>query len=757
MDERKTNYLKELKSNTSFFTTALTGVVLGLILFLLDKFNMPGKLLARFGLTAKFSSVVIPALYGLLFTAIAFVILIVLAKVLRKTWQREDTLLVSYDFFALTVLLGNTIGLDEGSGKVTFGVVLFVLGALLTIARALRITEAEPKERETLPMVEYKEAIVKRYGFPYLVVAGVVLGVAIGLILHFVDVDAIVGSVFSGWADLTKMEKIGYVAGIGGALAVALNLYTICNYRKAKVTCLDANLVIMTIASFFAGVFFALNQDRFAWHYHSWYLITLILAGTLIIRSVNVDAKTEDKKYNKVTLYFLALARKLSVGLMLAVAVVVAGSLIKLDAAGFANAFKDGNGVFTIVGLGGSLAIVVMAIESLIRDKLTAKNVTLLDFALCVSFMISGIMLFDLIGGYSVAKLVIFLVAFVVVAFLLVRRILASGFANEEVIEVVTEEPEEHEELFEEEVSEAEETVEEPEEVEEAVEETVMTADPEEELVADGDKLVIRRTRFVNKMKFTSDTTKQYYTEIKNLLLSYGAKSKISRRNEAFRKSGLIAKISLSGRSLRLHLPLDPNDEERFPTSKYHQTSLLEKKQFSEVPFTIKIKSNRGLKRALELVEMVCLEKPLKKKRKFEAQDFTADLEVNGEAIFDKLDLSDKLTDHFDKEYLAAFKNETPEETLTEMMELIPNIEKTEPRDGEIQNIYIDTVLDKLEGDVISLETLKDVNIISKATNNICVKIHDELDRPIRVECDEITPEAALAVLALNGKVFLKK
>lgn len=755
MDERKTNYLKELKSNTSFFTTALTGVVLGLILFLLDKFNMPGKLLSRFGLTAKFSSVVIPALYGLLFTAIAFVILIVLAKVLRKTWQREDTLLVSYDFFALTVLLSNTIGLDEGAGKVTFAVIIFVLGVLLTIARALRITEAKEKE-ETLPMVEYKEAIVKRYHFPYLVLAGVVLGVAIGLILHFVDVDAIVGSIFSGWADLTKMEKIGYVAGIGGALALALNLYTICNYRKAKITCLDANLLILTIASFFAGIFFAIDQDRFAWHYHSWYMITLILAGTLIIRSINVNAKTEDKQYDKVTLYFLRLAKKLSVGLMLAVAVIVAGSLIKLDAVGFANAFKDGNGLFTIVGLGGALAIVVMAIESLIRDKLTAKDVTLLDFSLCVSLMISGIMLFDLVGGYSVAKLVIFLVAFVVVAFLLVRRILSSGFTNEEIIEVAIEEPEEHEELFEEEVSEAEEPVEEPEEndIDDNEENNVAAIDSEEVV---SDKLVIRRTRFVNKMKFTSETTKQYYTEIKNLLLSYGAKSKISRRNEAFRKSGLIAKISLSGRSLRLHLPLDPNDEERFPTSKYHQTSLLEKKQFSEVPFTIKIKSNRGLKRALELVEMVCLEKPLKKKRKFEAQDFTADLEVNGEAIFEKLGLQEKMTEHFNKEYLLDFKNETTEETLNEMMELIPNIEKAEPKDGEIQNIYIDTVLDKLEGDVISLETLKDANIISKATNNICVKIHDELDKPIRVECDEITPDAALAVLALNGKVFLKK
>ena len=32
----------------------------------------------------------------------------------------------------------------------------------------------------------------------------------------------------------------------------------------------------------------------------------------------------------------------------------------------------------------------------------------------------------------------------------------------------------------------------------------------------------------------------------------------------------------------------------------------------------MKIKSDRALKRALELIELVCLEKPLKKKRKYE-------------------------------------------------------------------------------------------------------------------------------------------
>ena len=257
-------------------------------------------------------------------------------------------------------------------------------------------------------------------------------------------------------------------------------------------------------------------------------------------------------------------------------------------------------------------------------------------------------------------------------------------------------------------------------------------------------------------MKFTSDKTKEYYSQIKNLLLSYGTKNKVARRNEAFRKSGLVAKISISGKSLRLHLPLDPNDEERFPTSKYHQISLANKKQYSEVPFTLKIKSDRALKRALELIELVCLEKPLKKKRKYEETDFTKDLQVDGEAIFEKLGLLDEMTDNVNKEYIDNFEANHMDD-IDAIVQLLPKINKVEPNEGETQNIYIDTVLDKIEGDVINLDSLKKANLISLSTNNICVKIHENLNKPITVECDEITSDAVVAVLAVNGKIFLKR
>ena len=272
----------------------------------------------------------------------------------------------------------------------------------------------------------------------------------------------------------------------------------------------------------------------------------------------------------------------------------------------------------------------------------------------------------------------------------------------------------------------------------------------------EGLNIKAKRTTFANKIKFTSDKVKEFYSLLKNKLLSYGCKSRLTRRNEQFRKSGLVAKISVSGKTVKLHLPLNPLDEEKYPTTKYHQVDLSSKKQYAEVPFTVKVKSERGLNRALALIEEVCASKNFKLRRNYEAYDFAQDLVVDGSAVFEKLGCTDRLTNEYNDEYLALFKEECAE-AYENLYAYLPVVNKDGSSDGETQNVYIDTVLPKLEGDVISLETLKAANVVAKATNNICVKIHDKLDRKITVVCDEISVEAALAVLALGGKVLLTK
>lgn len=767
---RKTNLISELKSHTNLLLSGSIGVALAFLTFLMDKFNLLSNILMKVGANLDTSSAVRYTFYGVSLALIVVVLILIATKMLKNTLQKTDSLLVVYDFFTLTMFLTYAIGLGEGATKIIVTGCLFLLAILLTIVRWVKVTE---ETNYTSSTAQYRVTVVSKYSLEVLVLTGIAVGIGFGLLCHYTNLSVALGNMFDFWKNSDRVQKTTIVSCVFGGIFLVINLYTLIARKKSKVNWLDATLIVLAVASFFSGLYFALSTTAVPhFKYYIWFGVMIALAGTILLRALLVNTEhDENKELNRLGLYEVTVAKHTPLTFILFVAGLVSLSLNRLDAKGLANAFATGaNTFFTLVGFVGLASLIVIGIISLFKDKLTSNKVIALDSVIVAALIMGGMMILALLKEYSLVKLIIWLIAMVATLVIFVLRVMKHQFAmaGEELPAVEeNEETEEIEEPIAEEIleetdaevddSEHVETIDETEEEAEDEELPVEEESNNEEIIdVPTDKLVIRRTKFINKMKFTSDKTKEYYSQIKNLLLSYGTKNKVARRNEAFRKSGLVAKISISGKSLRLHLPLDPNDEERFPTSKYHQISLANKKQYSEVPFTLKIKSDRALKRALELIELVCLEKPLKKKRKYEETDFTKDLQVDGEAIFEKLGLLDEMTDNVNKEYIDNFEANHMDD-IDAIVQLLPKINKVEPNEGETQNIYIDTVLDKIEGDVINLDSLKKANLISLSTNNICVKIHENLNKPITVECDEITSDAVVAVLAVNGKIFLKR
>ena len=770
---RKTNLISELKSHTNLLLSCSIGVALAFLTFLMDKFNLLSDILMKVGANLDTSSAVRYTFYGVSLALIVVVLVLIATKMFKNSLQKTDSLLVVYDFFTLTMFLTYAIGLGEGATKIIVTGCLFLLAILLTIVRWVKVTEETDYTSST---AQYRVAVVSKYSLEVLVLTGIAVGIGFGLLCHYTNLSVALGNMFDFWKNSDRVQKTTIVSCVFGGIFLVINLYTLIARKKSKVNWLDATLIVLAVASFFSGLYFALSTTAVPhFKYYIWFGVMIALAGTILLRALLVNTEhDENKELNRLGLYEVTVAKHTPLTFILFVAGLVSLSLNRLDAKGLANAFATGaNTFFTLVGFVGLASLIVIGIISLFKDKLTSNKVIALDSVIVAALVMGGMMILALLKEYSLVKLIIWLIAMVATLVIFVLRVMKNQFAmaGEELPAVEeSEETEEIEEPIAEEILEEtdaevddsehvetiDETEEEAEDEELPVEEETEENNNEEIIDVPTDKLVIRRTKFINKMKFTSDKTKEYYSQIKNLLLSYGTKNKVARRNEAFRKSGLVAKISISGKSLRLHLPLDPNDEERFPTSKYHQISLANKKQYSEVPFTLKIKSDRALKRALELIELVCLEKPLKKKRKYEETDFTKDLQVDGEAIFEKLGLLDEMTDNVNKEYIDNFEANHMDD-IDAIVQLLPKINKVEPNEGETQNIYIDTVLDKIEGDVINLDSLKKANLISLSTNNICVKIHENLNKPITVECDEITSDAVVAVLAVNGKVFLKR
>ena len=131
------------------------------------------------------------------------------------------------------------------------------------------------------------------------------------------------------------------------------------------------------------------------------------------------------------------------------------------------------------------------------------------------------------------------------------------------------------------------------------------------------------RRSFLSRLVQSQGDVQEYYSAIKNKLLSYkGVKGRISWGNESFNKGRTyIAKVSAKSKTLYLYLALDPATLEE---GTYNFEDMSAKKKYENVPVLVKIKGPRKLKYALELIEKICDENlALPANKNFEEADYT--------------------------------------------------------------------------------------------------------------------------------------
>ena len=166
------------------------------------------------------------------------------------------------------------------------------------------------------------------------------------------------------------------------------------------------------------------------------------------------------------------------------------------------------------------------------------------------------------------------------------------------------------------------------EEVAQPVVETVVTEETTEETEGAEDSEANKRVTFAEKMLTLDDDTKAFYTEIDNEFRSYRkVNARVSIRGVSYRLGReLVAKLTARGKTMRLHLALDVN---AFPQNVYFQKDLSDSKAYEEVPFMVKVRSARGLKNALKLIEELAAVKGIEKKARYTAIDSIAELREN--------------------------------------------------------------------------------------------------------------------------------
>lgn len=178
----------------------------------------------------------------------------------------------------------------------------------------------------------------------------------------------------------------------------------------------------------------------------------------------------------------------------------------------------------------------------------------------------------------------------------------------------------------------------EPEEEEEAVIEQSDVMEELDETPADGEIITDEDESeeggvdFANMMKYNrsfiariiqgTDEQKNYYGEVKTALLSYNkVNSNIAWGAERFNKGReTIARFKIRGKTLCLYLALDPKE---FETSVYNHADVSDNKSMSGTPMMVKIKSPRGVKKAIRLIDIMLAQRD-GVKRSIAARDFAA-------------------------------------------------------------------------------------------------------------------------------------
>ena len=112
------------------------------------------------------------------------------------------------------------------------------------------------------------------------------------------------------------------------------------------------------------------------------------------------------------------------------------------------------------------------------------------------------------------------------------------------------------------------------------------------------------RQPFINRIITADADIKANYNEIKNEILSYGVKARLSRGGETFRlHEKRYVKIYLVGKTLKVYFALSPED---YKDSTIPVEDVGHRPNYADMPLLFKVRSGLSVRRCKELVKAAC-------------------------------------------------------------------------------------------------------------------------------------------------------
>ena len=293
-----------------------------------------------------------------------------------------------------------------------------------------------------------------------------------------------------------------------------------------------------------------------------------------------------------------------------------------------------------------------------------------------------------------------------------------------------------------------------------------------------GDKrvYVTYNRSFESKIIQGSDVLKSRYSVIKNKLLAYKKmKSRMSWSNETFRAGRpAFAKLAVRGRTISLYLAL-PTAE--YAATKYRFEAVSDVKKYEQTPMRLKLRSDRSVKYACELISAAAERAGLAAEDKPET-DYAPAYEST-EALIDRgliklLATGDEGTEAVladfaalsrekfrrvgfvaikDRVSVSEAKREMTDEVAASMLEMDSEPVAARPQtSGKKGIINIDTLSANFAaGDLVTLDKLKEKGLAPRNIGQLKVLARGVLDKPLTVEAQDFSLDAVKMIVLTGG------
>ncbi|MGN1372651.1 MAG: uL15 family ribosomal protein [Candidatus Coproplasma sp.] len=282
--------------------------------------------------------------------------------------------------------------------------------------------------------------------------------------------------------------------------------------------------------------------------------------------------------------------------------------------------------------------------------------------------------------------------------------------------------------------------------------------------------VVVRYNRSLEaKLIMAEQNTKEYFAAIANYLSSFaGIRVRKSWKHLSFNKGrAQLAKIGVRGKTLWLFLALDPSE---FKEGKYHGEDFSQTAQYKQVPFAVKIKSDYGLRRAKELINLLAGRQNIRQgeeKVAFSADDYPYDTQEN--LIVRKLikvyadgemtEGANLVSAGFEiRRSVTAIEAhsliaDSRVQSLYENADTAVENEYSARKKGRRFAVNIDVLSSSfVAGDTVDIAALKEKGIVPKKETAIKILARGTLDKPLIVRAEAFSTDAVKMIVLTGGK-----